>query len=210
MGGDERSLPRRAAGELRYALALRALPRRVGAFQWHARRVARRHHEHFSLTSATRPRDLAVLLGLAHGRRAVVELGTGMGWTAISLVLADPQRRVTTFDPSSYPERERYLALVGRPVLDRVRFVVAPGAAGPRGDGAVDLLYIDSSHERDGTLAELRAWWTALRPGALVVFDDYTHPHFPGVREAIEELGLGGEQRGTLFVHQVDGRPLPS
>ena len=37
----------------------------------------------------------------------------------------------------------------------------------------------------------------------MIVFDDYTHPDFPGVREAVTELGLQGEQRGTLFVHPV-------
>ncbi len=41
-----------------------------------------------------------------------------------------------------------------------------------------------------------------LSLGALVLFDDYTHPDYPGVREAIEELGLKGELRGTLFVHR--------
>jgi predicted O-methyltransferase YrrM len=201
--GEDRPLVRQMAGELRYALSLRPLPPRVAAFQWRARRVAWHSRERFSLTSATRARDLAVLLELARERPRVVELGTGMGWTAISLALAEPQCRVSTYDPSAYPERQRYLALVPPRVLARIRFIESPGSAGPDGGGPVDLLYIDSSHERDGTVVELRAWGPALRPGALVVFDDYTHPEFPGVREAIEELGLPGELRGTLFVHEV-------
>lgn len=208
MAGDDRGLARRAAAELRYAATLRFLPPRVAAFQWRARRVARAHREQFSLTSATRPPDLAQVLELARGRRRVVELGTGMGWTAISLVLADPERRVITFDPSDYPERRRYASLVSSSVLERIRFVAQPGSLGPQDPDPIDLLYIDSSHEREGTLTELRAWWTALRPGAIVVFDDYTHPDFPGVREAVEEFGLEGVQRGTLFVHAVGvGRP---
>jgi predicted O-methyltransferase YrrM len=203
VAGDDRGVVRRALGELGYATTLRVLPPRVAAFQWRARRVARAHGEHFSLTSATRPRDLAALLDLARGRRRVVELGTGMGWTAISLALSDRKRRIITFDPSSYAERGRYLELAAPQVLERIRFVSEPGSRGPLDGDPVDLLYIDSSHEREGTLAELRAWWGALRPGALVVFDDYTHPDFPGVREAIEERGLDGVQRGTLFVHAV-------
>jgi cephalosporin hydroxylase len=63
-------------------------------------------------------------------------------------------------------------------------------------------LYIDSSHEREQTIAEVRAWQPHLRLGALVLFDDYTHPDYPGVSEAVEELGLEGERRGTLFVHR--------
>ncbi len=47
------------------------------------------------------------------------------------------------------------------------------------------------------------AWQPALLSGALIVFDDYRHPEYPGVAEAIAELELDGEQRGTLFVHRV-------
>ncbi len=39
-------------------------------------------------------------------------------------------------------------------------------------------------------------------PGAPMLFDDFTHPDYPGVREAIQELGLQGEVRGTLFIHR--------
>ena len=63
------------------------------------------------------------------------------------------------------------------------------------------MLYIDSSHERQATIEELRAWRSVLLPGAIVVLDDFTHPEFPGVREAVRELGLTGSQHGTLFVH---------
>ena len=49
----------------------------------------------------------------------------------------------------------------------------------------------------------MRAWQGALAPGALIVFDDYTHPDYPGVREAVAELGLRGEIAGTLHVVTV-------
>ena len=67
----------------------------------------------------------------------------------------------------------------------------------------IELLYIDSSHDRAETIAEVRAWQGALAPGALIVFDDYTHPDYPGVREAVDELGLRGETAGTLHVVTV-------
>ena len=41
------------------------------------------------------------------------------------------------------------------------------------------------------------------RAGARIVFDDYDHPDYPGIREAIEALGLTGHARGTVFVHEV-------
>jgi hypothetical protein len=77
----------------------------------------------------------------------------------------------------------------------------APGEAGPpAGELPVDLLFVDSSHERAATVREYEAWRPALAPGAIVAFDDYDHPDYPGVAQAISDLGLTGEPVGTLFV----------
>lgn len=203
MIGDWPSALRRGLAELRYVTSLRVLPWRVAWFQWHAHRLARRSGDQFSLTSATRAGDLAVLLELAGKRRRVVELGTGTAWTALAFALDDPQREVITYDPVMRTERDRYLELVDPRVRGRITLVCAPGSSGPTDGRAIELLYIDSSHARDDTIAELHAWRAALAPGALVVFDDYTHPGYPGVREAVRELGLSGTQRGTLFVYEV-------
>lgn len=178
------------------------LPWRVARFDWRAHRLALRIGDRFSLVSATRPQDLALLLRLARGRRRVVELGTGTGWTALALALDDSRREVITYDPIYRRERGSYLELVDPDVRRRVTFVEAPGASGPLDEAMVDLLYVDSTHGRDETKDELRAWQPALAPGALVVFDDFSHPDFPGVREAVDELGVTGQQRGTLFVHR--------
>lgn len=196
---------RRLAREIRSAARLRGLPPRVALFYWRAQRLAARSADEFSLVSATRPDDLALLLRLARGRRRVVELGTATAWTAISLAISDPARHVTSFDPFDSPQRERYLSLAGDRICRRLELVSAPGASGPRDDQPVDLLYIDSSHDRQETLDELRVWQPVLAGGALVVLDDYVHPQYPGVREAVSQLGLSGEQRGTMFVHEVPG-----
>ena len=114
-----------------FAWQTRVLPRRVAILQLRARARARRAGDVFSLTSATRPADLARILRLAAGRRHVVELGTGTAWTAVALAAADPARRVTSFDPIARPERERYLALLAPDARARIDLVEAPGAAGP-------------------------------------------------------------------------------
>jgi predicted O-methyltransferase YrrM len=145
------------------------------------------------------------LLKLARGHRRVVELGTGTAWTAISLALADPERRVVSYD---IPDLSRdvgpkhYLELVREHVRDRIELIVAPGSTGPQEAEPVELLYIDSSHEQEQTIEEVRAWQPHLRSGALVLFDDYAKSLYPGVREAIEHLGLEGERRGKLFIHR--------
>jgi predicted O-methyltransferase YrrM len=194
--------------EVRFAWQLRLLPRRVALILLRARLRARRTGDMFSLTSATRPADLARLLGLAAGRRHVVELGTGTAWASIALAAADEARRVTTFDPVARPERERYLALLRPADRSRIELVQAPGASGPRSplEVEVDMLYIDSSHQRADLIAEFRAWEPVLRRGALVVLDDYGHALFPGVAEAVGDLGLAGSQQGTLFVHAHEPR----
>lgn len=194
----------RIRSDLHYAIRLRRLPPRVAWFLWRARLLARRSADPFSLVSATRPADLALLLRLARDRRRVVELGTGTAWTAIAFALADSRREVISYDPIARSERDRYMKLVSSEAQARIQLISEPGSMGPASDEAIDLLYVDSSHSRQGTIEEMRAWRPVLRAGALVVFDDYTHSDYPGVREAVADLGLRGDQRGTLFVHQVD------
>ena len=46
-------------------------------------------------------------------------------------------------------------------------------------------------------------WAPVLAPGAYIVFDDFTHAEYPGVRQAVDELGLQGYAIHGLFVHQV-------
>jgi predicted O-methyltransferase YrrM len=194
---------RRLASPARDATRLRGLPPHVALFHWRARRLARRIGDQFSLSSATPPADLIVLLELARDRPRVVEIGTGTGWTAIALALSDPLREVISYEPAPLAQRDRYLELIDPTVRRRIKFVVAPGSAGPRDGDPVDLVYVDSSHTREDTIEELHAWLPALREGGVIALDDYGHPDFPGVRQAVEELGLTGEQRGTLFVHRV-------
>jgi predicted O-methyltransferase YrrM len=187
---------------------MRLLPPRVALFHWRARRRASAIGDVFSLTSATRAEDLSRLLKLAANRRSVAELGTATGWTAISLALSDRGRQVITHDPVRHPERSAYLELVSPDVRARITWADAAGRSGPPPGLEVELLYIDSSHTRDETIAELEAWRDALVPGALVVLDDYLHPDYSGVREAIEALALDGRAVGTMYVHQV-GPPRP-
>lgn len=194
---------RKLRRDFRFLLQLRVLPFRVALFQWRARRLASKIGDEFGPVAATRPPKLATLLSLAANRHYVVELGTATGWTAISLLIADSRREVVSYDPFERREPYRYLELAGPSVGNRLSLVLEPGDVGPKVDRTVDLLYIDTSHECADTIRELQAWRPALREGTLVVFDDFAHPEFPGVREAILQLGLEGEERDGLFVHRI-------
>jgi predicted O-methyltransferase YrrM len=187
--------------QLRLLLSLRALPWRVALFYVRARRHARRSGDRFSLDSAARPNELAELLQLAAGRDAVVELGTGTAWSAIALALDDRSRRIVSYDPSVRPERIAYLRLAGADARERIELRAEPDTRGPHvGDAPPQLLFIDSEHAREPVLRAFAAWRGALAPGAVVLFHDYGHPAYPGVREAVRELGLQGSERGGVFV----------
>ena len=186
-------------------LHLRGLPPAVAFFQARAVVRAARSGDAFALQAASQPADVRGLLRLAAGRRTVVELGTATGWTTASLVLADPARAVTSYDPVVQPGRAQYAALVPSQAAARMTFVQDTGEAGAaRWDGAqVDLLFIDSTHTRADTIAEFRAWRANHAPTAIIVFHDYDNPAFPGVAEAVEELDLPGRVVGGSYVGEV-------
>jgi predicted O-methyltransferase YrrM len=195
-----RALLRGLAQRARFERSLRVLPPDVRRFYRRAHARARTDGDRFSLDSVSRPGHLATLLELARGRRNVVELGTGTGWASAALVVDDPQRRVLSFDPIVRTERERYLALIEDSQRARIELVAEPGGEGTARAAGVELLFIDSSHEREPTVAEFRAWRPRLAPGAVVVFDDHAHPDWPGVAEAVADLHLEGRVCGGLFV----------
>ena len=190
-----------AAAARRAAVLLRVLPPRVAWFYFRARRAAARTGDDWSLGSATKPESLALLLRLARGRRAVVEIGTGTAWTTAALALADPRRRVVSYDPIVRPERDRYLALAGRRAAARIELIESGGEAGPPPEGpAPELVFVDGSHEKELTVRTFEAWRGALAPGGAIAFHDYGNELYPGVTEAIRELGLEGRAERDLFV----------
>ena len=142
---------------------------------------------------------MRVLLALARGARSVAEIGTGTGWGAISLALDEPGRRVVSYDPIVRPERERYVEIAG--VRDRVEFRDEPGEAGPReGEGPFDFVFVDGSHERERTIRTFEVWRDRLAPDGVIAFHDYGNRAYPGVTEAIDEMGIEGEVVGDVFV----------
>lgn len=186
---------------------LRVLPPPVAWYILRARELADRREEDWARFSSISPDSLVRLLELARGARAVVELGTAMGWTTGALALAGRDRTVRSYDIVAYPGRAAYLGLLGEGARRRIELVASPGATGPPSTGRpVDLVFIDSSHVRAETAAEFEAWRPALATGGVVAFHDYRNPDFPGVEEAIHaDLGLEGEQVADMFVWRRPG-----
>ena len=196
---------RRVLAAARRAVTLvRLLPPRVAWFYFRARRTAARTGDEWTLKSATGPESLALVLRLARGHRSVVEIGTGTAWTTAALALDDPRRTVVSYDPVVRPERDRYLAIAGPSATARIELIEAGGEAGPPPEGpAPDFVFVDGSHEKELTIRTFHAWRGALAPGGAIAFHDYGNELYPGVTEAIEELGLDGEAERDVFVWRL-------
>jgi predicted O-methyltransferase YrrM len=202
---DHRSPLQRARRLVLQASSLVRLPRPVAVFWLRALRSARAAQDTWSIDVACRPAELLVLLDALAGARRVAEVGTAAGWTTSCLALARPDREIHSWDVEAHPERERYLALLAPADRARVHLHDRPGGLGPADPPPVDAVFIDSSHEREETVATFRTWEPALAPGGLVAFHDWQDAAYPGVTEAVRELGLLGEARGHLFVWRKPG-----
>jgi len=187
----------------REALRLRHLPPPVAGFYVRAWLTALRERDRFTLDSAARPSDVSVLLALARGHAVTVELGTGTAWTTIALALADPGRRVVSYDPVVRPQREKYLGLTGRQARAQIELRNESAENAEPAPLSVGFLFIDCSHDRETTAAAFGAWQPAMAPGGVVVFHDYEHPRYPGVREAIDQIGLQGTSTRGVFIWRV-------
>jgi SAM-dependent methyltransferase len=186
----------------RVVLALRLLPRRAALVYARANLRSLRLGDRWSYWSTLPPTELSVLLELARGRKSVVELGTGTGWTTLVLAAAEPGRIVRTYDTQVKPHRAAYLALANRDARRRILTVDGRGEEADPLPDSVDLLYVDSNHDCDIVRRSFEHWRERIACGGYAAFDDYVNDNYPGVREAVTELGLRGRTAGRLFIWQ--------
>jgi predicted O-methyltransferase YrrM len=204
--GDRRSTLVRGGRLALQAWHLARLPVAVAAFWARAMRRAQAAGDTWSIDVACRPAELRVLLGALGHALQVAEVGTAAGWTTACIALARPGREVHSWDVEAHPERDRYLALLDACDRARVHLHDRPGGLGPADPPPVDAVFIDSSHERDETVATFRTWEPVLSPGGVIAFHDYDDEDYPGVTEAVRELGLQGEAHGHLYVWRKSAR----
>lgn len=58
--------------------------------------------------------------------------------------------------------------------------------------GRVGLLYVDGDHTKEGARRDIEVWAPHLVEGAVIAVDDYGHPDWPGVGQAVDELVAEG------------------
>jgi predicted O-methyltransferase YrrM len=70
----------------------------------------------------------------------------------------------------------------------------------------IDYLYVDADHSYDAVRADLRAWLPHVKPGGLILGDDYGNRSFPGVAQAWDECEVG---LGKPFTRYQSDPPHP-
>lgn len=56
-------------------------------------------------------------------------------------------------------------------------------------DGSLDFVFIDADHTYEGVSADIRDWKPKIRRGGLLMGHDYNPSTFPGVVQAVNEIG---------------------
>lgn len=121
----------------------------------------------------------------------VVELGTELGRAACFMAEGSPMSEIITIElggkvPSTWIE---WLGKYGNVRIisgtDSVEWGLKERLIGRL---KIDLLFIDSNHERDHTLAEWCTYRPMMAPGGLVCFDDVNSL---GVRPVWDEVSVG-------------------
>lgn len=67
------------------------------------------------------------------------------------------------------------------------RWVTTPDLIG-YGNKPIGLLFVDDDHSYEGARAAIESWAPHLAPDARIAVDDYGHPDWPGVKQAVDKL----------------------
>jgi cephalosporin hydroxylase len=145
------------------------------------------------------PLDLWIYQELLHDLRpaVIVETGTAAGGSALFLAsICDllGHGSIVTVDvapKTGRPTHKRITYLTGSSTVPEIRRQVEELV----GDSAPVLVILDSNHERDHVLEELRIYAPLVTPGSFVIVEDTNvngHPvspdHGPGPMEAVDEF----------------------
>jgi predicted O-methyltransferase YrrM len=165
---------------------------------------------HFRKVQGATPEEIGVTLAdfayAVPADQEIVELGVFQGKTALQMAWGARQghgAHVTGIDPWDLPGNvydppftdkgsrlwaRHHVQSLG--YTDRVTLMhgFSHDVAEHWGGKQVGLLYVDGDHTKEGARRDIESWAPHLAEGARIAIDDYTHPDWPGVREAVDEL----------------------
>ena len=58
----------------------------------------------------------------------------------------------------------------------------------------VSAVFIDGDHTEQGVRTDLKAWSRVVKPGGLLIFNDYGYGHFPGVQAVVDAFAQANHQ----------------
>lgn len=179
---------------------------------------ADRMPRHFKNVRAATPEDIMITLAdfavQVPAGQEIVELGVFQGRTALQLAWGASMghgAHVTAIDPWDLPGNvysppftdaesrtwaRHWVDTLG--YADKIRLVHAfsqdvAETWDELGDNKpVGLLFVDGDHTKEGAKRDIVSWAPHLAPGARIAVDDYGHPDWPGVGEAVDELVAEG------------------
>lgn len=185
---------------------------------------------------------LLALRSLPPGDKKVLEIGTLFGLGAsvlynlrgsrserLELTLIDPLEGyydAGAVDPTTGVEVSEAmlrsnLAATGVPESDwrlLKGLSTRPDILSQAADRLYDYVLIDGDHSTAGVAADFEAYGPLVRPGGLIVFDDYGSEHWPGIKPYVDEVvrkdpnwtWIGGEFRtGLLSRRSTAEAPAP-
>lgn len=128
-----------------------------------------------------------------------LEIGVRFGKSALATMMGSPKMKLIGIDPNpEYPVEEFMNVRVG----SRFTFINEPSPHALErytNTELFDWIYLDGRHDFQGVLEDFRAAWPLLKPGGIMVFDDYD-----------ATLGYGTEVAEVLKQHteEITGKPF--
>lgn len=141
----------------------------------------------------------------------ILEIGAHEGRSAVWFLNFFPRARITCIDPfgqtgdavegrfdaNTAGFHARVRKKKGRSIIELDKLVLA--------DEAFDLIYIDGNHGRDAVLIDTLLAWQILRPGGILIWDDYLwmtdSPRWSRPQEAVDTF-LHLQRRKFATLHR--------
>ena len=88
-----------------------------------------------------------------------------------------------------------------------------PQAIRPASDRLYDLILVDGDHSTAGVAADFENYGPLVKPGGLMIFDDYGSEHWPGIQPYVDEtprtdpnwIWIGADYRTAILAKKADG-----
>lgn len=156
------------------------------------------------------PSELELLVELATGKD-VLEIGSFKGLSAWAMAhVAKHVTCIDTFKANSagQVQEEEYTTLAtfdhnlrGFDNVTRLPFSSERAYELLPETAMFDMIFLDAMHTYEDVKADINRWWPRVNPGGVLAFHDYAHDHFPGVKQAVDEVfGVAEEWTVTLRV----------